>query len=167
MRQLSLGVFHAADSYQQILEPRLVRVGHWDLIRSAARMTTPVFGLAEDELLARLIGLSQEYQEWVCVEWEGFRHHINRDAFLRKPAGILTELRERHRAGDMADPDLSRFPVHTALEPGKGGMSLLMNAFNRLVENPLDVIQVHRPHGRALAISLHPQALRRILELQH
>ncbi|MEK7540038.1 MAG: hypothetical protein AAB558_02215 [Patescibacteria group bacterium] len=163
MRQLSLGVFHAADSYQQTREPRMVRVGHWDIIRQ--NPAKPVFGLAEDELLARLIGLAQEYQEWVCVEREGFRHHINRDVFLRNPVSILTELRERHQAGDMADPDLSRFPVHTALLPGQGGMSLLLDGFRRLVETT-DVVQVHRPHSRALAISLHPRALRRILELQ-
>lgn len=164
MRQLTPGVFQAEDTYQQSREPRLVLIGHWDLPRPDP--SRPVFGWGEDELLARLIGLSQEQQRWVAVSWEGFREHANRDSRLPQPASILAELRERHAAGDMAEPDLTRFPVHSALLPGQGGMSLLMNACNRLVENPLDVVQLHHCGQGKHAISLHPRALRRILQLQ-
>lgn len=166
MRQLKPGVFHAEDSFQQGREPRLVVTGHWDLVRSTSLMGQPVFGWGEDELFARLIALSQEQQRWVAVSWEGFREHAIRDSHLPQPASILAELRERHAAGDMAEPDLTRFPVHSALEPGKGGMSLLMNGFNRLVDKPEDVVQLHHCGGGKRAISLHPRALRRILQLQ-
>lgn len=162
MRQLSLGVFRLDGSFQQSREPNLVRVGHWDIIRR--RVDQPVFGLAEDELVARLVGLSQENQQWVAVSWEGFRLHVRRDSRLPQPITLI-ELRERHRTGDMADPDLTRFPVSTALEPGKGGMPSLMNGFRRLSEESRDVVLVHKEGGPA-AISLHPRALRRILELQ-
>lgn len=164
MRQLTPGVFHAEDTFQQSREPRLVLIGHWDLPRPDP--SRPVFGWGEDELLARLIGLSRKHQRWVAVSWDGFREDITRDSRLPAPVGTLLELRERHAAGDMAEPDLTRFPVHSALVEGQGGSILLFNAFGRLVEKPDDVVQLHHCGQGKRAISLHPRALRRILRLQ-
>lgn len=165
MRQLTFGVFHIEDSYQQSTEPRLVLLGHWDIVRPMDAMPRPVFGGEEDELLARLISLSQEQQRWVAVSWDGFREHAQRDLRLPRPS-TLDELRERHAAGDMAQPDLTRFPVRTTLQPGMGGAAALMNAFRRLVEQSMEVVQVHHCGQGRQAISLHPRGLRRILQLQ-
>lgn len=165
MRQLSPGVFRV-ESYQQNVEPRLVRTGHWDLVRPASLMTRPVFGWAEDELVARLISLSREHQQWVAVSWDAFREHAHRDSRLPQVASILAELRVRHTTGDMAEPDLTRFPVHSALEPGQGGMSFLMNGFRRLVEGETRGAVLVHCDGRTPAVSLDPLGLRRILQLQ-
>lgn len=129
MRWLSTGVFRMGDSHQLEAEPRLVAVGYWDLPRSPLAMATPLFGeRAWDELIARLIGLSQLNATWVAVGWAGFERQIKEE---RSRPAWSAEYLGRHLQGDMPEPDLIHAPVYS-LTHRQLGLDLLERGFETL-----------------------------------
>jgi hypothetical protein len=159
MHALSSGVFAVADSFQLDTQPRLVRVGHWDIPRPS--LTRPVFNSAAvDELIARLIGLSQVHDQWVAVTCSGFAAHISRELPRRRP---LPDDLATHDGLDMPGPRLDRFPLHSPLASSSQPVQDLQRTFDLLVR-AREHVQVHE--NGALAISLHPRALRVIKRLQ-